>query len=231
VPKDHKYLDFVESLYSAADGKVPWRVPLATLVKLADGESLKMELREVDTSQLIFSEAVGDFSLRDSFAGSTEPKYSYESQFDLDDGRLHCEVVIHPMQHAVRPYVSDKEMLPLLLTHLKRAVRMFWVHEVEAIDPGFFEHKLACRGLTGSERKLAHALKSGESLIEFSRRNCRSMNTVYTHYRHIKSKLGCRSAGELHCLLFMISRPEFVAEQNAGVSMPPLHPDAGAISC
>lgn len=52
-------------------------------------------------------------------------------------------------------------------------------------------------GFTLAEAGLAHALRQGAPLADYAQRSALSLNTVYTHLRHIKDKAGCRRMAEL----------------------------------
>ena len=52
-------------------------------------------------------------------------------------------------------------------------------------------------GLTGAEASVAEALQAGTSLGDYARERRVSLNTVYTHLRHIKDKTGCKRLAEL----------------------------------
>jgi DNA-binding CsgD family transcriptional regulator len=52
-------------------------------------------------------------------------------------------------------------------------------------------------GLTEAEAALAQALQSGVTLTDYARRRELSLNTVYTHLRHLREKTGCSRMAEL----------------------------------
>lgn len=52
-------------------------------------------------------------------------------------------------------------------------------------------------GFTLAEASLACALQQGASLADYAQRSALSLNTVYTHFRHMKDKAGCRRMAEL----------------------------------
>ena len=54
---------------------------------------------------------------------------------------------------------------------------------------------------TDAEASLASALKAGMSPADYARAHRVSINTVYTHLRHIKEKTGCQHLPELICRL------------------------------
>ena len=83
------------------------------------------------------------------------------------------------------------------------------VERVSAI----FVHNPAVRGscggrmlrevfaFTDAEASLAGALQAGMSPTDYARAHRVSINTVYTHLRHIKEKTGCQRLSELICRL------------------------------
>ncbi len=53
-------------------------------------------------------------------------------------------------------------------------------------------------GFTEAEANLAQALQAGVPLDDYARDNSVTLNTVYTHLRHIKEKTGCARIAKLH---------------------------------
>lgn len=88
-----------------------------------------------------------------------------------------------------------------LAPHLKRALAVYWARHRSQIDPDYFDRALALAGLTGAERRLARALAFGETPPEYARRTGVSINTAYTHFRRIKSKLECKTQRQLSARL------------------------------
>jgi DNA-binding CsgD family transcriptional regulator len=52
-------------------------------------------------------------------------------------------------------------------------------------------------GLTEAEARLAKSLQSGQATADYARERALSLNTVYTHLRHLKDKAGCSRMTEL----------------------------------
>ena len=52
-------------------------------------------------------------------------------------------------------------------------------------------------GLTAAEACFAKSLQSGQAPADYARERALSLNTVYTHLRHLKDKAGCRRMTEL----------------------------------
>ncbi len=92
-----------------------------------------------------------------------------------------------------------------LKPHLMRAMRVFWNRIKLNSDPEFFARNLRRYSLTAAEQRLARSIAYGEGLTEYASRCKLSINTVYTHYRRIKSKLECRSQAALITRLYAIA--------------------------
>lgn len=124
----------------------------------------------------------------------------------LDDRIVGVLTIQHPGLRGsfTRETVDDMNALS---AHIGRALKLFWRRRRHIIDPEIFDVLLAREGLTPAERRLAIAIGCGETLHEYSRRVGLSMNTVYTHYRRLKEKLGCASQAELVFRLRLLCRP------------------------
>lgn len=52
-------------------------------------------------------------------------------------------------------------------------------------------------GLTNAEAHLAHALCSGMTTNDYARERRVTLNTVYSHLKHIREKTGCNGVPDL----------------------------------
>lgn len=52
-------------------------------------------------------------------------------------------------------------------------------------------------GLTNAEAHLAHALCNGMTTHDYARERRVTLNTVYSHLKHIREKTGCNSVPDL----------------------------------
>ena len=101
-----------------------------------------------------------------------------------------------------------------LKPHLLRAMRIYWNRIKLNSDPQFFERRLHSYSLTSAEQRLARSIAYGEGLLDYAARYDLSINTVYTHYRRIKSKLDCPSQAALITRLHSIATDMGPAELN-----------------
>ena len=69
------------------------------------------------------------------------------------------------------------------------------------------------QGLTPSEADLAIDLIRGLSVVQHADARQVTKNTAYTHFAHLKDKLGCRQFGELLVRLCVLY-PEFAEDQD-----------------
>lgn len=89
------------------------------------------------------------------------------------------------------------ECMRVLTPHIDRAIGLFWGRLRHSIDPDHLERALTLYGLTPAERRLAAAIGLGDTLRAYGLQTGLSMNTVYTHYHRIKSKLGVTRQSDL----------------------------------
>lgn len=116
-------------------------------------------------------------------------RYFLAAQTPLIDGRLRSVLTVQRSGRVRGVPQEHLAFMRLLSPHVDRAVGLFWTRMRLEIDPDHLDCVLARYGLTPAERRLAAALALGEGLPCYARCNRLSMNTVYTHYRHVKEKL------------------------------------------
>jgi DNA-binding CsgD family transcriptional regulator len=96
----------------------------------------------------------------------------------------------------VPPYVVSVRPLARAVRESKAEAIVF-VHDPLRRNAGMIRVLREVYGLTGAEASIAEALQAGTSLGDYARRHGVSLNTVYTHLRHIKDKTGCKRLAEL----------------------------------
>jgi DNA-binding CsgD family transcriptional regulator len=116
-------------------------------------------------------------------------RYFVAAQTPLIDHRISGVLSIQRSGRERGLRQDDLGALRALSPHVDRAVALFWNRMRFEIDPDHLDRELARHGLTPAERRLASAVATGESLPHYAKRNTLSINTVYTHYRHVKEKM------------------------------------------
>ena len=104
---------------------------------------------------------------------------------------------------------ADEEAIRLmsaLQPHLARVCDIYWRQLRLKLCPELLDQRLASYHLTGAERNLARAIILKEPLKNYAARKGLSMNTVYTHYRHLKEKLDCAGQAALALRLTEIAK-------------------------
>jgi DNA-binding CsgD family transcriptional regulator len=77
------------------------------------------------------------------------------------------------------------------------AEAMVFVHDPLRRNAGMIRVLREVYGLTEAEASVAEALQAGTPLGDYARERGVSLNTVYTHLRHIKDKTRCKRLAEL----------------------------------
>jgi DNA-binding CsgD family transcriptional regulator len=133
-------------------------------------------------------------------------RYFVSAHSPLIAGRVKGTISVQRSGRVRGPAPDHIKAMRLLQPHIARALRLYWTRCISEIDPSYFDRRLGSFGLTGAERRLAAALAFGETLSEYARRNCLSINTVYTHYRRTKEKMGAGNQAALVARLYMLAR-------------------------
>lgn len=142
------------------------------------------------------------------FLTPSDLRYFIASQTPLFDGRVKGVLAVQRSGRVRGVVVSHIEAMQLLAPHINRAMKLHWTRLRHAIDPDYLDCALARHGLTPAERRLAASMAFGEPLADYARRTGLSINTVYTHYRRTKDKMGFGRQAELVAGLREMVRPQ-----------------------
>ncbi len=87
------------------------------------------------------------------------------------------------------------------------AVVALFVRDPASARPAEMEVLREAFGLTEAEADLARAIQAGVSLPHYAQARAISLNTVYTHLRHVKEKTGTNRTVELILKLNSVRMP------------------------
>jgi len=138
------------------------------------------------------------------FLAPIDLRYFIAAQTPLLDGHVKGVLAVQRSGRVRGAAEDDIKAMEMLVSHVNRAIGLYWARMRNDIDPGHLDCVLAQHGLTPAERRLARALACNETIRDFARRTGVTMNTVYTHYGRIKHKLDCGRQGELIARLRML---------------------------
>jgi DNA-binding CsgD family transcriptional regulator len=120
-----------------------------------------------------------------------------------------------PYMVSVRPIIDRSERLAPAVT---QALAIVFIRDplvAAAMPAGRMARDVF--GLTEAETAFADALARGMSTIDYARTRNVSLNTVYTHLRHLKAKTGTKRMSELVAKLAELKAPLLEDEQRRDV--------------
>jgi DNA-binding CsgD family transcriptional regulator/PAS domain-containing protein len=104
-----------------------------------------------------------------------------------------------PRQSGNPPYVVSVRPLPAYRVRLSQtsAVSLVFVHDPLERGATAIRVLREVFGLTAAEASVAQALQTGVPLADYAREHLVTINTVYTHLRRLKEKMGSTRMAEL----------------------------------
>lgn len=177
-----------------------WRNPRTAFLKRA-GDILSFDHLFMTESEMdqdpFYAEFLAPSSLR----------YFIAAQTPLLEGHVKGVLAVQRSGRVRGVAMEHVGAMRVLEPTVNRAVKLYWTRMRHAIDPDYLDCALARHGLTPAERRLAASVAFGEPLADYARRTGLSINTVYTHYRRTKDKMGFAKQAELVAGLREIVRP------------------------
>jgi DNA-binding CsgD family transcriptional regulator/PAS domain-containing protein len=112
-------------------------------------------------------------------------------------GPLAADVMV-PRRNGGPPYLlSVRPLVDKERDRCGEAIAMIFVRDLASAAIGATTALRERFGFTAAEAALAEALQSGVTAADYARTHALSVNTVYTHLRHLREKTGCSRMPEL----------------------------------